>query len=216
MRKSGDTTLRALALLQLIPAYPQMKSTANIRRELRDKNTEFDVDIRSIQRDLERLSVLFPLSCEQQGRAKHWFWVDKHALTQIPAMNKSTAFAFKLAAEHLKPLLPPSTLLLFLPYFKHATEILQHTKLGRWPTKVRIINRGPELIAPVITRRYRRPSMKRCWKTNNLKWITAAKARPNQNAAHSIPSVSCRGAGSSIWSQPHGITKTPGTMRCIA
>ncbi len=155
MRKASDTTLRSLALLQLIPAYPQTKSTAKIHRELRDKNADFNVDIRSTQRDLERLSASFPLSCKRQGRANHWFWLDKAAFAQIPAMSKSTALAFKLAAEHLKPLVPPSTLRLLAPYFKHATEVLRHTKLGRWSTKVRAINRGPELIAPVINPKVR-------------------------------------------------------------
>ena len=149
MRKPTDTALRFLAMLQLIPVYPKMVSTLEIRKELVE-NTEFNVDIRTIQRDLDKLSVPFPLSCELQGRTNYWFWPDENTFTQIPAMNQTTAFAFKLAAEHLKPLMPPSTHKLLTPYFNHATKILQQTKLGDWSAKTRIISRGPELIAPPI------------------------------------------------------------------
>ena len=37
MRKSTDTTLRNLAILTTVPAYPNSKSTSQIRNELRDK-----------------------------------------------------------------------------------------------------------------------------------------------------------------------------------
>ena len=150
MRKATDTTLRHLALLRLIPVYPKMISVAELQKELRDKNAEFEINPRSLQRDLNKLSVVFPLSCETRGRAQYWFWLDKSDLIQIPEMNGNTAFAFKLASEYLHSLLPPSVLRLLVPYFKRANDIVQQTKLGRWSAKTRIINRGPELIAPAV------------------------------------------------------------------
>ena len=80
MRKATDTSLRYLALLQLIPRQPKTLSVSQIGKKLRDINPEFDVDIRTIQRDLDKLSAAFPLTCERQGRATHWFWSDKSAI----------------------------------------------------------------------------------------------------------------------------------------
>ena len=150
MRKPTDTALRFMAMLELIPVCPKRMSTKAIRKKLLDMDADYDVSVRTIQRDLEKLSGVYPLTDEPRGREKYWCWSDSSAIRQIPAMNQTTALAFKLAAEHLKPLMPPSTHKLLTPYFDHATKILQQTKLGNWPAKTRIINRGPELIAPTI------------------------------------------------------------------
>ena len=150
MRKPTDTALRFMAMLELIPVCPKRMSTKAIRKKLLDMDADYNVSVRTIQRDLEKLSGVFPLTDEPRGREKYWCWSDSSAITQIPAMNQTTALAFKLAAEHLKPLMPPSTRGMLNPYFEHATKILQQTKLGDWSAKTRIISRGPELIAPPI------------------------------------------------------------------
>ena len=78
---------------------PHSKSTRQIHEALRDKNPDFDVSVRSIQRSLERLSELFPITSEPRGAANYWYWIEPNALTQIPAMSATTAFALCLAAE---------------------------------------------------------------------------------------------------------------------
>ena len=85
-----------------------------------------------------------------RGRANHWYWIDKHALMQIPSMSASTAFALRLAAEYLRPIMPGSALRQLDAYFSHAAEILDGTALGRWIEKVAIIGRGPVLKPPNI------------------------------------------------------------------
>ncbi|MGR3983869.1 MAG: WYL domain-containing protein, partial [Gammaproteobacteria bacterium] len=150
MRKASDTMLRYLAMLPLIPAHPGMISAAQLKQRLRNQNSEFEVNIRSVQRDLEKLSLLLPLVCESRGRGKLWCWSEKYVYLQIPAMNNSTALAFLLAADYLKPLMPPATLRLLEPYFRHAAKALRAAKLGKWREKTRIIARGPELLPPPI------------------------------------------------------------------
>lgn len=152
MRKVTETLMRHLALLQLLPVYPKSVSVAQLRDKLRAQNPDFDVSTRTLQRDLEKLSDIFLLSCDTEGRANHWFWTDKSALIQIPTMGGDTALAFKLAAEHLRAILPPATLRLLQPYLKHADEVLGKTKLGKWSNKTRIIDRGPVLAAPKVAR----------------------------------------------------------------
>ena len=148
--KSTDTILRLLAILQAIPVYPKTISTTEIRNKIAAQNAEYDVDARTIQRNLELLSDSFPLGSESVGRNNHWFWIREHEFTQIPAMDKATAFAFKLAAENLKALVPPSTLKLLTPYFKHASGVLQQSKLGSWNAKTRIVGADRSMIVPTI------------------------------------------------------------------
>ncbi len=150
MRKATDTTLRHIATLHCIPVYPRTKSTRQIARELLDTNSEYDVTTRSVQRSLEALSGVFPITAEKRGRANHWCWTNAHALTQIPAMGEQEAFVLRLAAEYLKPLMPRSALARLAPYFDHAGRVLDGTRLGRWVDRARIIDRGPPLRAPSI------------------------------------------------------------------
>lgn len=150
MRKATDTTLRSLAMLQAIPAHPRSKSTRQIMDDLRDLNPDFDVTVRSVQRSLEQLSATFPIASDMRGRTNHWFWVDKNALTQIPAMSAPTAFVLRLAAEYLKPIMPPSVLRQLDAYFRQAERVLGDTALGRWADKAAIIRHGPPLKPPMV------------------------------------------------------------------
>ena len=150
MRKVTDTTLRSLAMLQAIPAYPHSKSTRQIMDDLHDLDPDFDVTVRTVQRSLENLSAKFPIASDTRGRTNHWFWIDKNALTQIPAMSAPTAFVLRLAAEYLKPIMPPSVLRQLDAYFQQAEKVLGDTALGRWPDKAAIIRRGPPLKPPTV------------------------------------------------------------------
>ena len=150
MPKATDTTLRYLAMLRLIPAYPESRSTRRIRDRLRALNSEYEVSPRTVQRDLERLSSRFPLACEQRGNSNHWFWSDPDALVQIPTMSEPTAFALRLAKDHLESIIPPSVLRLLQPYFNQADTILDGTDLGRWQDKSAVIPRGPVLEPPAV------------------------------------------------------------------
>lgn len=150
MRKAADTTLRHLAMLSRIPVHPNAKSTKRILQELRELDPDYDVSERTVQRGLDQLSRQFPISCEARGRANHWYWTDPHALTQIPSMSAPTAFALRLAAEYLKPIMPPSARGLLEPYFSHADSVLEGTALGRWTDKAATIERGPVLTPPSV------------------------------------------------------------------
>lgn len=150
MRKAVDTVFRYLAILQCVPAHPARKTTTRILEELRDKDPEFNVSARSMQRSLEQLSARFPITCETVGRTNHWFWIDRHAMTQLPAMTEHTAFALRLANEYLRPLMPPATLRLLDGHFRHASLLLKGSALGRWANRARIVARGPALRPPPV------------------------------------------------------------------
>ena len=151
MRESRDTLFRYLALLQLLPQWPKSITTSEILEKLKNLNPDYAVDKRSIQRDLNKLSAEFAITCETEGRTNRWYWSDKNSFTQIPAMSESTALALRFAQEYLQDIMPPATLKILNPYFEHAKEVLKSTRLDRWTAKVKIIKRGPELIPPKIS-----------------------------------------------------------------
>ena len=150
MRNVTDTALRILATLQAIPQHPRSKSTRQIWEELRARDLDFDVTVRSIQRNLEKLSTTFPIAADTHGPANHWYWVDKTALTQLPAMSPPTALVLCMAREYLSVALPPAALQQLDAYFRHADRVLGNLPLGRWRDRAKIIQRGPVLKPPSI------------------------------------------------------------------
>ncbi len=106
MERARDTILRQWTLLRLIPREPGAIGTAALRSKLQDAG--FAVDVRTIQRDLEKLSLPFPLTCDLQGKAKQWYWSKEGRVLDIPGIDPPTALAFLLAKAYLTPLLPRS------------------------------------------------------------------------------------------------------------
>ncbi len=148
VRKTAETLSRQWVMLKHIPAWPNSRSTKEIHQYLVSEGHE--TDLRTTQRDLDRLCVDFPLTSIQNGRANHWQWgKGAHAL-EIPSMTPSTALVFKLVEQYLKPLLPNSTLALIKPYLERATEIMKTTHFQGWRKNVRMLNRGPRLITPPV------------------------------------------------------------------
>jgi len=150
MSRTADTIYRQWLMLTKIPRFPRTISTVELNSILSAEG--YDVDIRTVQRDLLKLEANFPLCFESEGRKHHWFWV-KEAVTQdLPAMEPVTALTFEMAESYLTPILPKATLELLAPYFNRAKQIMQGTSthLKDWPEKVAVIDRGPVLIKPDI------------------------------------------------------------------
>jgi predicted DNA-binding transcriptional regulator YafY len=151
MRRATDTLLRQWSMLRLIPRAPKAIGTREIHNHLAEQG--FAVELRTIQRDLDRLSLIFPLSGEAEGKALRWSWMAGAAPLDIPSMDPPTALAFQLAAVYLAPLLPPATLHHLDPHFQRAQVVLAATRgthFSLWPDKVCAIVRGPVLQAPAI------------------------------------------------------------------
>jgi len=142
----SETILRQLAMLRRVPRAPRAVTTAVLVEKLGEEG--FTVSIRSVQRDLEMLSALFPLGCDDRVKPYGWSW-EKHALQELPGMDTATALTFTLAARFLGPLMPRSSLRYLEPHFQRAEAILTEMRSGgfaAWPAKVRAFPRGQPLL----------------------------------------------------------------------
>ena len=156
MPHSNDTLYRQWLLLSKIPRFPRQITIGELRAYLEDEG--FDVHIRTIQRDLDKLSTIFPLSCKNQGRTNYWFWEEAARIKELPNMDVATALAFAMASSYLQSILPQTTLSLLQPYFQRADEVLsanQQSKLHNWPEEVAVIGHGPKLLNPKIAPAFR-------------------------------------------------------------
>lgn len=144
-----DALLRHWAMLRLIPRHPRRIDTGRIRDELERQG--YDITLRSIQRDLNKLSAVLPLCCDQ-SKPQGWWWQADADLLEIPGLDPQAALVFKMAEQHLKQVLPASTLDSLRPWFRAANGVLDALPdgVGGWMNKVRILPSGPPLIPPSI------------------------------------------------------------------
>ncbi len=146
----SDTLMRQWQMLRMIPRHPRRMTTDEIERRLLAEG--FRIHRRSIQRDLMRLSALFPLECHEAARPYGWCWARDASAFDIPGMDAHAALAFWLVREHLEPLLPEATLRELAPHFIRAGEVLDtaHGGAACWRRKVRVLQRGPALERPAV------------------------------------------------------------------
>jgi hypothetical protein len=137
-------------ILSKIPRFPRSIGASELKSIINGEG--YEIDIRTIQRDLNKLSAIFPLNSESQGRKQNWFWIEDAITHDLPGMEPVTALAFQMAESYLSPILPQATLELLQPYFNRAIEVFNSatSQLKEWPKKVAVIERGPCLIKPTI------------------------------------------------------------------
>jgi predicted DNA-binding transcriptional regulator YafY len=133
-------------MLRQIPRYPGKIDGAELESRLRREGHE--VSRRTIQRDLEKLSGVFPLLCDGQSKPYGWSWSRDAESFSLPGMSPTTALTLRLVDAHMKTLLPPSVNASLQPYVIGAGKVLDRfagNPLRAWPEKIRVIPAGQPL-----------------------------------------------------------------------
>ncbi|MDQ7005504.1 MAG: WYL domain-containing protein [Ghiorsea sp.] len=148
----SDTVMRQWQMLRMVPRSPIKIGTTDIKHGLAAKG--FEVTQRTIQRDLEKFSSIFPLECDDRSKPFGWYWSKDSGTLDIPGMDSHTALAFYLAEQHLVPILPRETVKQLSPHFLTAKNMLNklqaETGATAWADKVRVLRQGPDLSTPDI------------------------------------------------------------------
>ena len=136
-----DTLLRQWAMLRHIPRHPRKVDTVTLQNILAKQG--HDITLRTIQRDLNKLSLALPLISDE-AKPQGWSWEANAEVLDLPALDPQTALTFKLVESHMGQLLPASTLDYLQPWFRTAKGVLdQHGNgLAHWPDKIRVLPRG--------------------------------------------------------------------------
>jgi predicted DNA-binding transcriptional regulator YafY len=145
-----DSLLRYFDMLSMIPRQPNSISTPDLLNKLLDAG--YLVDIRTLQRDLDKLSAshLFPITNEGNTKPLRWQWPSNTKRIQLPTMTSNEALTFKLVQTFLEPLLPPSIRSHMADYFHCAENVLHASPLATWFNKVQIIPNSLSLQPPEI------------------------------------------------------------------
>ncbi len=148
----SDTVMRQWMMLRMVPRAPSKISTKEIMNNLAAEG--FAISQRSIQRDLEKFSSIFPLESDDRSKPYGWSWSKDAGTLDIPGMDSHTALAFYLAEQHLSPILPRETVNKLKPHFMTATSMLNEISgsagAHSWTNKVRVLPQGPDLATPEV------------------------------------------------------------------
>ncbi len=153
MPSNQDTLYRHWHMLRLIPRYPGKVTTSQLRQSL--GNQGFEVTARTLQRDLQELSRLFPLTVDEREKPFGWSWQRDARSFDLPGMTIPEALTWAMAEQHLKTMLPVSIMEHLLPHFQAARHRLDgepQPKHGRaWMDKVRTVPPNQPLLPPQIS-----------------------------------------------------------------
>ena len=96
-KTSRETLKRQWLLLNRISN--KRKGTRFFQNALKEEGLE--VSLRTIQRDLNDLSIYFPLQSDEEKIAG-WRWAEGARIFDIPGMDSHAALVFKMIRLHLK------------------------------------------------------------------------------------------------------------------
>lgn len=146
-----ETMQRHWLLLNMIPRQPRTTHCGVLRARLSAKG--YETTPRTVQRDLEKLSYIFPLTCDDAAKPYRWSWMADAPLFELPGIDPPAALAFRLVEQYLTPLLPRAAIQGIAPYLLNAGKVLDHiseNRLRSWPQKIHVVPRGQPLRAPEI------------------------------------------------------------------
>lgn len=139
-------------MLHLVPRYPQKATVQAIRNSLQADG--FEVTERTVQRDLNELSLVFPLTVDDREKPFGWSWQKDAPSFSLPGLTVPEALTLTLAEQHLNSLLPVSMMNQLKPHFDAAHQRLDsepQPHRGRsWLDKVRTVPPTQPLIPPKI------------------------------------------------------------------
>lgn len=145
MRQEKTTTLmRQWHILRLL-RHVHYISTQDIKESLLC-HYSIDVDLRTIQRDLQGLATIFPLECRDESSPYGWRW-QKEAKHELP-MSHTQALTFMMVETQLKDILPHTVLQELQPYFDASKAIVE----GKTLTPIKIIGGAACFNFPLLFR----------------------------------------------------------------
>lgn len=148
---SQSTISRQWELLKILPARAPGKTANELCAELDDLG--YKISKRTVERDLNDLSQIFPLQCNDKGIPFGWYWTPGSP-TELPSVTLSDALTLQLVENGLRPLLPSGILKSLEPRFAQARNKLdaldENVPAARWVDKIASVPPELNLIAPEI------------------------------------------------------------------
>ncbi len=147
-----ETVQLVLELLRRIPRNWKV-SAEQLRKQLADAGIERD--LRTIQRQLEMLSVHFDIERDDRNKPYGYKWKERAKGLALPMLSEQESLLLTLAEQHLRNLLPAALMKSMDGFFVQArTNLGPHANTKRereWLSKVRVVSTTQPLLPPKIS-----------------------------------------------------------------
>ena len=146
-----DTLIRQWEILKRIPARRPGITVGQLADMLRDE-CDIAVTRRTVERDLEGLSGIFPLYCNDVSKPFGWRWTEGASIG-LPGLDICDALSLLVARDALRQMLPAAMLEALEHKFSEAERKLQASgasRLATWPDKVRYMPPALAFLPPKI------------------------------------------------------------------
>lgn len=148
-----ETLARQWLMLSALPRAPQRITAARLAQRLEHEG--HPISKRSVERDLQALSAVFPIESDERSRPFGWSWQRDAPSFNLPGMSSLQAVVLLTAQTHLQGLLPANQLAELQPLFRQARRTLTATPAfdgqASWPDKVATAPMSQALLPPTVS-----------------------------------------------------------------
>ncbi len=130
MAKSTETLYRHWRILEVLPTTPGSATAPALWARLKDEG--FQCTKRTVERDLEVLSVHHPLVVDDSEKPFRWAFAHTAQQRVLPGLTPAQAVALALAREHLGALLPKPLADSLEPLYRSADAVMNDLGWNRW------------------------------------------------------------------------------------
>ena len=146
-----EAMLRTWEMLKLIPLREPGKTARVLLTELAARG--YSVSKKTVERDLVNLSIIFPITCNEDSKPYQWFWTPDASLN-LPGVALTEALSLVLAEETLMGLMHKSLLAPLKGRLDAAKRLLSeakcHNSKAGWADKICAVPRDLMLRAPMV------------------------------------------------------------------
>jgi predicted DNA-binding transcriptional regulator YafY len=161
---------RGQMVVQMIPHEPGGITTREIKERLAERH-EIEVSVKTVQRDLDDIRMLFPLENTEEP-VPRYYWPRYAEVELMPGHDDYSALTWALLADYLEPLIPASMAAQVRPVFDTARRYLEDGDRGKvrdWRESVRMIPRAFTLEPPDIDTEVQREVYEALWDREQIK-----------------------------------------------
>lgn len=149
--ENRNTLARQWEMLKMLPSRGPGITARELAERLHGEG--FNVSKRTVERDLQALSAVFPLTCNDKSTPFGWHFIQGSSL-ELPGLTISEALTLKLVEQHLTHLLPATMLAGLSTHFRVAgrklDEMADTTPAARWTEKIRSVQPSQPLLTPEV------------------------------------------------------------------
>lgn len=150
MATNQQSLLRQWHMLRMVPRAPVRITAKDLHARL--SAAGFPVAKRTVERDLQELSSVFPIEMDSRDKPFGWSWLRDASSFDLPGLTLPEALTLTLVEQHLRHQLPPSAADALRPHFVSAARALSavadDVPARAWLGKVRSIPPQQPLLAP--------------------------------------------------------------------